>query len=259
MLTSPVAGAEGSLAGTRGPLPLKLALEPGRYEATVTARGYESGTKTVDVVADRFFVIEVPLQPIPARVAVESSTAATVLVDGRAAARTPLRSPIELPAGSYRVSVRARGHRLWSRDIDVGRGEAMALDVELRRTRQRMFSYGVLGFSGLMFTSAVMAGLAASGEGAQAHELERKYKEVGLTSAELARYNEHRDLRNQTILGAYTLLGIGLVTGAAGALLYWYDTPVAEPARPRKSSPSGPQITPVIERDGVGMSVNGEF
>jgi hypothetical protein len=29
--------------------------------------------------------------------------------------------------------------------------------------------------------------------------------------------------------------------------------------RTGKSSPSRPQITPVIERDGVGMSVSGQF
>jgi hypothetical protein len=259
MLTSPVAGAEGSLAGTTGPLPLKLELAPGRYEATVTARGYESGTKTIDVVANRFFVVEVPLQPIPARIAVASSTAAMVLLEGRPVARTPLRSPIELSAGSYRVSVHARGHRPWSKEIDIGRGESMALDVELRRTRQRMLSYVVLGFSGVMFTGATLTGLAAAGEGGEARVLERKYEREGLTRSELDDYKKHRELRNQAVLGAYSLLSVGVVTGAVGALLYWYDMPAAEPVRPRKSSPSRPQITPMIERDGVGMSVSGQF
>lgn len=259
MLTSPVAGAEGSLAGTRGPLPLKLALAPGRYEATVTARGYESGTKAVDVVADRFFVVEVPLQPIPARIAVESSTAATVLFDGRAAARTPLRSPVEVSAGSYRVSVRARGHHLWSKDIDIGRGDTVALDVELRRTRQRMLSYVVLGFSGVVFTGATLTGLVVAGEGGEARTLERKYESAGLTRSELAQYHLHRDQRNQAILATYSLLSVGVVAGAAGALLYWYDMPRVEPVRPGKSTPSRPQITPMIERDGVGMSMSGQF
>lgn len=257
MLTSPVAGAEGSLAGTRGPLPLKLELAPGRYEATVTARGYASGTKAVDVVANRFFVVEVPLQPIPARIAVQSSTAATVLVNGRAAAETPLRSPIEVAAGSYRVSVRARGRRLWSKDIEIGRGDTMALDVDLRRTRQRMLSYVVLGFSGVMFTGATLTGLVVAGEGGEARKLQLKYEREGLTSSELAQYHQHRDQRNQATLATYSLLGIGVAAGAAGALLYWYDLPAA--GRPRKPGPRRPQITPVIERDGVGMSVSGRF
>lgn len=267
MITSPVDGAHGSIAGTEGPLPLEVELAPGRYEATVTARGHEPGTKTVDVVADRFFVVEVPLQPIPARIAVRASTDATVLVDGRVAGRTPSGSPIELSAGDYRVSVRARGRRLWRKDVELDRGEAMALDVELRRTRQRIGSYAVLGLSGALFAGATVTGLIAAGEGDKAHELERQYQREGLTRSDLERYEEYRDQHDRANLATFTLIGLGVAAGVGGFLLYWYDLPAVgatqpetpSPSRPQKSPENSPEIRPMIERDGVGMSVSGTF
>jgi hypothetical protein len=259
MVTSPVDGAHGRIAGTEGPLPLEVELAPGRYEATVTARGHEPGTKTVDVVADRFFVVEVPLQPIPARIAVRASTDATVLVDGRVVGRTPPGGPIELSAGEHRVSVRARGRRLWRKDVALDRGEAMALDVELRRTRQRIGSYAVLGLGGVLFAGATVTGLVAASEDARARELERQYQREGLTRSDLERYGEHRDQRYQATVATYTLIGLGVAAGVGGLLLYWYDLPAVEPVQPEKPTPSTPRITPMIERDGVGMSVSGQF
>jgi hypothetical protein len=259
MLTSSVPGAEGSIAGTSGALPLKVEVEPGRYEATVTAAGYEPGTKTVDVVAGRFFVVEVPLRPIPARVSVKSSSGATVLVDGRAAAETPLRAPVELPAGAYVLSVRQRGHRLWSREIEVDRGQTMAVDVELRRTRQRMLSYGVFALSGLVLAGGVLVNLHAASEGNEARKLEEQYQSGGFTREQLAAYQRHRDERNRSVLAAYSLYGTAIVAGAGGFLLYWLDLPDVTRVQREKSGRERPQITPLLGPDGMGMSVSGQF
>lgn len=265
MIASPVEGAHGRIADTEGALPLEVELAPGRYEVTVTARGHEPGTKTVDVVADRFFVVEVPLQPIPARLAVRASTDATVLVDGRVVGRTPPGSPIELSAGDYRVTVRARGRRLWRKDVALDRGEAMALDVDLRRTRQRIGSYAVLGLSGALFAGATITGLVAASENGEARKLERQYQREGLTRSDLERYEEYRDRRYQAALATYTLIGLGVAASVGGALLYWYDLPGIGSARAEKppgsqdGPPIRPQITPTIERDGVGLSISGQF
>jgi PEGA domain len=259
MLTSPVAGAQGSIAGTSGALPLKVEVEPGRYEATVTAEGYASGTKTVDVVAGRFFVVEVPLRPIPARLSVRTSDGAAVLIDGRAAADTPLRAPVELSAGSYALSVRKRGHRLWSRDIEVERGQAMAVDVELRRTRQRMLSYGVFALGGVVLAGGVLVNLRAASEGNEARKLEEQYQDVGFTREQLAAYERHRDERNRSVLAAYALYGTALAAGAGGFLLYWLDLPDVTRVRREKQGRERPQITPLFGDDGMGVSVSGRF
>ena len=259
MIASPVDGAHGRIAGTEGPLPLEVELAPGRYEVTVTARGHEPGTKTVDVVANRFFVVEVPLQPIPARIAVRASTDATVLVDGRVVGSTLPGSPIELSAGDYRVSVRARGRRLWRKDVELDRGEAMTLDAELRRTRQRIGAYAVLGLSGVLFTGATVTGLVAAREGDKASRFVDEFSNGSLTSGDLEQYREYRDKRSQALVATYTLIGVGVAAGIGSFLLYWYDLPEIEPVQPEKHTPSRPQITPMIERDGVGMSVSGQF
>jgi tetratricopeptide (TPR) repeat protein len=259
MLTSPVPGAQGSIAGTSGALPLKVEVEPGRYQATVTAEGYAPGTKTVDVVAGRFFVVEVPLRSIPARVSVKTSSGATVLIDGRAAADTPLRVPVELTAGNYALSVRKRGHRLWSRDIEVERGQTMAVDVDLRRTRQRMLSYGVFALGGVVLGGGVLLNLRAASEGNEASKLEELYQSGGFTREQLAAYERHRDERNRSVLAAYTLYGTALVAGAGGFLLYWLDLPDVTRVRREKSGRERPQITPLLGSDGMGVSVSGQF
>jgi tetratricopeptide (TPR) repeat protein len=259
MLTSPVPGAKGSIAGTSGALPLKVEVEPGRYEATVTAEGYAAGTKTVDVVAGRFFVVEVPLRPIPARVSVRTSDGATVLVDGRAEADTPLRAPVELPAGSYALSVRKRGHRLWSRDIEVERGQAMSVDVELRRTRQRMVSYGVFALGGVVLAGGVLVNLRAVQEGNEASKLAEMYETVGFTREQLAAYERHRDERNRAVLASFALYGTALAATAGGFLLYWLDLPDVTRVRREKSGGERPQVTPLFGEGGMGVSVSGQF
>ncbi|HWN72059.1 MAG TPA: PEGA domain-containing protein [Haliangium sp.] len=259
MLTSPVPGAQGSIAGTSGALPLKVEVEPGRYEATVTAEGYAAGTKTVDAVAGRFFVVEVPLRPIPARVSVATADGATVMIDGRAAAGTPLRAPVELAAGSYALAVRKRGHRLWSRDIEVERGQNMAVDVELRRTRQRMLSYGVFALGGVVLAGGVLINLHAASEGSEASKLEEQYQDVGFTREQLAAYEQHRDERNRAVLGAFVLYGTAVAAGAGGFLLYWLDLPDVARVRREKSGGERPQLTPTFGTDGLGVSLSGRF
>jgi PEGA domain len=259
MVTSPVDGAEGSIADTEGPLPLKVEVEPGRYQATVTAPGYASGSKTVDVVAGRFFVVEVPLQPIPARVAVRSTPGATVLIDGRASGETPLGRPVEVAAGSHVLSVRKRGHRLWSKSIEVERGDELALDVELRRTTQRKMSYAVMGFGGVVLGGAVLTGLQALDQDRQARALESRYDQDGLTSRELEQYEDHRRKRDTAALITYSLLGAATITAAGGFALYWFDVPPVERVQPGQRAPTRPSVTPMLAPDGMGMSVSGRF
>jgi hypothetical protein len=259
MVTSPVDGAEGSIADTEGPLPLKVEVEPGRYQATVTAPGYASGSKTVDVVAGRFFVVEVPLQPIPARVAVKATPGATVLIDGGAGGETPLSRPVEVAAGSHVLSVRKRGYRLWSESIEVDRGDVVAFDVDLRRTTRRKMSYAVMGFGGVVFGGAVLTGLQALDQDRKARALESKYDQDGLTSRELERYEDHRRKRDTAAVITYALLGAATITAAGGVALYWFDMPAVERVRTEQPEPTRPGITPMLAPDGVGMSVTGRF
>ncbi|HWN67159.1 MAG TPA: PEGA domain-containing protein [Haliangium sp.] len=259
MVTSPVDGAEGAIADTEGPLPLKVEVEPGRYQATVTAPGYASGSKTVDVVAGRFFVVEVPLQPIPARVALRATPGATVLIDGRASAETPLGQPVEVTAGNHVLSVRKRGHRLWRKPIEVERGDQLDLEVELRRTTRRKMSYAVMGFGGVVLGGAVLTGLQALDQDSKARALESRYDQDGLTSRELEQYEDHRRKRDTAALVTYSLLGAAAVTAAGGFVLYWFDMPAVERVQPEQPAPARPRITPMLAPDGMGMSVSGRF
>ena len=259
MVTSPVGGAEGSIADTEGPLPLKVEVEPGRYQATVTAPGYEPGSKTVDVVAGRFFVVEVPLQPIPARVAVRATPGATVLIDGRASGETPLGRPVEVAAGNHVLSVRKRGHRLWSKPIEVERGDTLDLEVDLRRTTRRKLSYTVMGIGGAVLGGAVFSGLQALDQNSKARALESKYDRDGLTSRELEQYEDHRRKRDTAALVTYSLLGAAAVTAVGGFVLYWFDMPAVERVQPEQPAPTRPRITPMLAPDGMGMSLSGRF
>lgn len=99
-----------------------------------------------------------------------------------------MRVPLELAAGSHIVTVGDRGHKSWSKEVRLERGQAVQLRPTLERTGQRKVSYVVggssliaLGVGGLYFAAA-----ASSNSDLQTLEAERK--STGLDTAQFADY-----------------------------------------------------------------------
>jgi hypothetical protein len=105
----------------------------------------------------------------------------------------------------------------------------------------------------------VLTGLQALDQDSKARALESRYDQGGLTSRELAQYEDHRRKRDTAALITYSLIGAATVTAVGGFALYWFDVPAVERVQPGPPAPTRPRITPMLEPDAMGMSVSGRF
>jgi len=234
-------------------VPVAKEVAPGKYRIRIEADGYFPYDESVEVFEGQYRAVEVTLKAKPAKLTLAGiESGARVLVDGRFVGRTPRKEPLEIPAGPHRVTILARGHHAISREISVGRGEQKEVKAELRTTWQRKASWGVLGLSAASFvTAGVYWGFAAN-EQKQARDLLDKLDREALTLAESREYQDHVDNRNSYRTGALFFGGVGLAVGAAGALMYYLDTPEA-------GEQGAPIITPTAGPDQVGVGVSGRF
>lgn len=259
MLTSPVEGAEGEIAGTRGPLPLKVELDAGSYKAKFSADGYFDSERNVEAVAGRFVVIELDLTPVPAKLSVQADTGARVVVNGRQGGTLPLTRPVELAPGRYLVSVQKTGYLPWSEEIEVGRGEAIGLETELRRTRQRKISYGLFGFAGLSMGLAALLSIQAADQFQEAEDIREMSLTGVIRQSDAQRYRDLREDRSQSLSFAYVAFTTASLAGVTGLLLYLFDEPNVGQTEPLGGPSIQPTVNPVIQPDSLGISLSGQF
>lgn len=237
-------------------MPLLIDVTPGRHKIVVTAEGYFPFEEMREAIEGDTRPIEVELKAKPALVSVRTESGAQVSVDGRPAGTTPLVRPLELSPGRHLVTVTRRGHRPWSREIEVERGQTMELSPSVRRTGQRTVSYAVLATSGLLAASAgVTFGLSLKA-GSDASELNDKRERQGLTASELADYRGAVDRRDGRLGATYILLGLSGAVATTGLLLYFMDNPSAE-AAPQGGQPL--TVAPSVAAESVGLALSGSF
>ncbi len=261
MITSPIDGARGVVGQIEGPLPLRAELNPGRYEVSVFADGYFDGQKTVEAVAGRFFMVEVPLEPKPALVTIETERDAIIYVDGRPVGVAPMQNPIEVPAGGHTISVTQRGRKPWGRSLEAKRGQQITLSADLRRSRQRTLAYA-FGISAVtLFAATAVTGLYTADLTSQAQDLDRQFDEQGLTRLELRDYLDLRQERNIFAGVSYILFGVGVATAGTGLFLYFFDMPQPQIFATQPAIITSPQttLTPLWQPGAWGLSLSHRF
>lgn len=255
--TTDVAGARLSIdGGAPEPLHVMRAIEPGRHKVVVTAPGYFPAERAKEVIRGTPNLVEIELRPRPAVVSVRAPDGAQVSVNGRPAGVTPLVRPIELPPGKHLVTITRRGHRPWSREIAVKRGQAVDLGPSFDRTGQRTLAWGVLGVSGALLVGAgVTFGLSVAAA-SDAADLEDKRNQQGLTEPEADEYRDAVDRRDARRGTTYVLLGASAAVATAGLLLYFMDNPRAEVDG---SSAAGFTVGAAASGESVGLALGGRF
>jgi hypothetical protein len=216
-------------------------VEPGPHKIHVEAEGYLPHDTTERAVKGSSKVAEIVMKPKPAKLVVKTERDAKLRVDGRAAAGTTL----ELPAGKHVVTILKSGREAVSREVELGRGQELAIDAPLEKTaRRRAVPFVAAG--AIVLGAATLAGttyaivehvragdqLAAIDKGDQRPEAADRYEAL------IAR-------RNEVTTGALITGGAALLVGGAALALYWLDSPSEETVR----------VTPVIG----GVSVRGRF
>ncbi len=213
--------ATGSIDG--GPavrLPAVAPVAPGRHRVQVGAPSFAPASVEVEAPAHRVSVVELPLTPRPASLGVDGPSGATVWIDGRRIGRLPLDHPAQLAAGEHRVEVGLPGHRPWSRELELGRGQTLRLSVDLEQTAQRITSYWVIGAGGAALGAAGVFALMALSDDQSATLLLDQRDVAGLSSAELERYDALALRRDSRGTAALALAGVGASVLATGVLLY---------------------------------------
>ena len=272
MINSQIPGAMGRYKDQYAKLPLTLDLEPGGYEVEISAEGYFTEKHQIQAVKNRFITVEVDLKAKPAQLSVQGVAGADITIDGRPEGETPLVRPLEVAEGSHFVAVTKRGHRPWSLQVDLARGQELTLEPKLRITTQRKVAYGFGAFALAAALGGTVTSLAAARENRAAQDILTRRNTESITADDLIDYNIHRDERNRLLGGsvaAFSVAGLALVTGG---LLYYLDTPRAErpPAAPRREqappavapTDDGPELTsvvPMVGRDNAGIAVLGRF
>lgn len=271
-VSSPTAGATVSIdGGPPAPAPLMTEVTPGKHRVRIHAEGHFDQEREVDARPGGVFPIDVTLVERLARLTIAAPEAAQIALDGGLVGVAPLAKPIETPSGRHVVTITLRGHKAWTRQIDLRRGEARALRADLDVSGQRIGAYAFwIAGAGTAGLGVVATAIALDAEASAAAVLdERAHKNI--STARLAEYDSAVSRRDDWRRVAAIGYGAGVALGFTGLLLYAFDEPGPD-TRPlqRDDRPSTPAprpaetivevaAAPVGSPDLVGVSLAGLF
>lgn len=254
MITSQTEDAMAALDGEAPrPVPLVAEVEAGQHTVVVQAPGYQAQTSQAVALQGRLVVAQVDLQAQPAQLKLSGPSGAQVSLDGRTVGKLPFPSALEVAAGRYRVRASQSGKHTFVKDIELGRGQAVEMVARLPTTTQRQISYWFLGGGGvLMLSTGALVAVSLVSEGQARLILRKRDRDMqNLTPAELERYIDARDRRNDLLtISTVTLVG-SLVVGGVGAALFFLDDADSI------YQPGG--ISPILTPDGAGVGYSGRF
>lgn len=254
MVTTQAAGAQVAVdAQAPVPAPFIDDLAPGRHKVRVEAEGFHPEEREVELALGSPTGLDLVLKERSGTLRLSGEEGADVYVDGRRVGETPLPGPIELSPGRHAVVLVRRGHEPFTRELQLGRGEAVTLEPRLSRTWQRVGSYVVLGSGVLVALGGVTCSVIALNREQVAQKVLEQQARENITGRQLQDYNLALRQRDQWRSSAQTTSGIAAGLLVIGGLVYWLD-------QPRVSS-QGSEVTlsPLLVPGGVGMAAGGRF
>lgn len=272
MVTSSTPGARASL--DEGPLtevPLIDDVKPGKHHVRVEAEGYFDESREALAATGSLSAVDVPLRDRPALLSVGIDASASLSVDGRPTASTPLPRPLELPAGTHVITITRNGSRAFTREITLERGKPASLDVKLQTSGQRTVAWVFFGVAG----AAVLAGGAFTGgafvEQSNAQKILNAQATGNIPPGDVGAYQSDVTSRDRWRTAAFATFGAGVGLAAVGSVLWLFDTPTVElgpppgdsphkPAEPpRKREPMEMGVVPWIGPGGAGIAFGGKM
>jgi hypothetical protein len=223
-------------------------VDPGSHQVHVEAEGYLPYDATERVVKGASTVAEVVLKPRPATVKVKTEAGARVKVDGRPA-QLDANKALELPAGKHIITIARAGRVAVARDVDVARGQQLAIDAPLDKTARRRAVPFVATGAALLGGVALGGAVFAIVENSRASSELSKIQKGDQTPATADHYDQLIRRRDQVTTGSIIVGAAALgVAGIAGAL-YWLDGPSEENVR----------LAPAVSGSTAGIAVVGRF
>ena len=243
-------GATATLDGTPIELFAPVVCTPGPHTVAVTADGYAPVQETRQVVVGSTELVEVKLEPLPAKLVIATEPGALVAVDGHALGTAPLPEQ-SLPAGPHTVAITHRGRLPVERQVTLERGKRTALDLPMAMTTRRKTVPYLLGATGLLAVGSVVTTVVAVHYDNAMSGLDHERLTTGITEAQLSDYRTDVRYRDDWRATAFSLGGAAVVTGAVTAALYYLDLPTLG-----ERATVVPTATP---GGGAGVSVTGKF
>jgi hypothetical protein len=203
--------------------PCSVSVLPGEH--TLTARDPEGGeaSTTLTVEAKQQTSVSIELEARVQTGKLEVSTdvrSGTLTVAGQGAQQLPMAAPLELPAGSHKLTVKADG-KTWRGTIDVPANQTRRILIPLGGVEQqggspmRSAAYGLAGSSVGFLVGGILMGRAAG----KTHEaLKTQQNRLGSVDADMVDRGKNQQL------SANILYGASIATLGAGVGLYLADT-----------------------------------
>jgi hypothetical protein len=226
-------------------IPLITEVTPGKHSARIEADGFITERREIQVIPGAVTAIDVALHEKPALVDVRTVSGAQVLVDGRLVASTPLARPLEIDPGHHAITVIKLGHEPFAQEVDFARGGSSTLTAPLRRTTQRKIATGLLGGGAAAGIAGIVTGALALGQQGTARGIKDRMDAGtvicrGDSCPDLAAYNSAIGARDGLRAATGVLLGVGVASAGAGALLYFFDDRGAPPRAGDERAPRAP-------------------
>jgi hypothetical protein len=250
MILSKVRGASISVDGDRVvSMPFFSEVKPGKHTLRVSADGYFPEDREVEALSGLVVTLDVPLREMPGRLAIGGADGAQVTIDERLTGVLPLPKPLEVTAGRHLVAVTKSGYKVFAEEIEVERGQSRSIPVKLEMTGQRIGSYALLAAGAAGFITCGVLGVLAGGQQRTAEEIgDRARGSGGVPAAEFDTYNEAVSARDELRRGAGVAAAAGALVAATGLMLFIFDQPIVNAARPRgEEKPKTPAPPPPRE------------
>ncbi|WP_437303930.1 PEGA domain-containing protein [Sorangium sp. So ce388] len=236
-VTSPTAGARVSIDG-RAPVevPLMAEVQPGKHRIKITADGHIDEEREVVAIEGDVLGIDRELRERPALLQVKAPDGAQVTLDGRFVGTTPLPLIQVAPGKRFFVATK-NGHKPFSRELSLRRGERRVIEVDLSSSFQRKMSYGLVAVGVLSAAVGVLTLSASLAEEEKAREIEEKRGQQGISEEELGQYRAHLDTRDELANATTGLFGTATAFALGGFVFYAFDAPTPPPL-PARTDPT---------------------
>ena len=273
LVTSDAPGAKIALDGAvPAASPLIREVEPGKHRVQVTANGFFSTEREVTAIAGELILSQVTLRERPSLLGIWSSPDSEIYVDGAYLSPGGDGVTLQLASGKHRLGVAQKGHRIAFRELNLERGKATSIRVELEQTPQRLASEALfIGGGAALGAALVFSSLTIQAEG-RAEQFLGRSKQGNVSGADLYRYNTSIIDRDRYRLGTSVCLTAAAGFFITGLFLHELDQPNPQllyRSGPRpsaglpSSAPASPraslQIAPMLPNGGLGAMIGGVF
>lgn len=230
MVSCPAEGATISLDGQPAQkAPLIAEIKPGKHQLLISAGGYVSEKREIEVAPEGVTALDVPLQEEKAQLTIRAQSGAEVSIDGNPLGALPFAGARAIEPGRHRLSIVKAGRETYLRDLRFQRGQTISIDAPMPMTTRRQVSY-VLISSGLVGLGAgAVLGVLAFGHERRALEIKNQLDCCSVSVAKANEYDDYVNTRNQLRTAMGLSWGGGTVVGIAGLILYAFETPIMPP------------------------------